>query len=104
MKYVVDKNKILSMIPKLQISHKCSVFLSLTDSKGESIAEGKLAHSFNSDSKDTHTLLHARILQITTVLAYTSIFKNWISFSNKTRLPNLRKHDCKLYFVLCLRI
>ena len=82
------------MIPKLQIPYKCSVFLSLTDSKGESIAEGKLAHSFNS----------ARILQITTVLAYTSIFKNWISISIKTRLPNLRKHDCKLYFVLCLRI
>lgn len=103
MKYVVHKNKILSMIPKLQISYKCPVFLSLTDSKGKSIAEGKLAHSFNSDSKDTHTLLHARILQITTVLAYTSIFKKWISFK-KTPLRNLRKHDCKLYFVLCLRI
>lgn len=44
------------MIPKLQIPYKCPVFLSLTDSKGESIAEGKLAHSFNSDLRDIHDL------------------------------------------------
>lgn len=44
------------MIPKLQIPYKCPVFLSLTDSKGESIAEGKLAHSFNSDLETYMTL------------------------------------------------